>query len=219
MLKQICNQSAWHDTDELTQNFLSGLLADVRLKVQCCFRTQAPNNELMEMNSRPLSTIRWTDRTWLQLSAGFDVITLQDFSFLLCIICKCILCFRPGPPYLEFLAGQWERGRMLSYFFFFFLREHSGLLPGIQLTVPRMLGGLGADTASSNHCCCVWISVACYVRGSSLLMSNLFIGGLKYLHLSLSHIDFWNSLRVWQTSKVVFYLYFYRWKKTKPIAI
>lgn len=156
-------KSAWHDTDELTQNFLSSLPADARLKVQCCFRSQAPNNELMEMNSRPLSTIRWTDRTRLQLSAGLDVITLQDFSFLLCVIWKCILCFRPGPPYLEFLAGQ--RGRLLSYLF---LREHSGLLPGIQLTVPRMLGGLGADTASSNHCCCVWISVACYVRGSSL---------------------------------------------------
>lgn len=191
-------KSAWHDTDELTQNFLSGLPADARLKVQCCFRSQAPNNELMEMNSRPLSTIRWTDRTWLQLSAGFDVITLQDFSFLLCVICKCILCFRPGPPYLEFLAGQRGWGRMLSYLF---LREHSGLLPGIQLTVPRMLGELGADTASSNHYCFVWISVACYVRGSSLFLSNLFIGCLKRLRLSLSHIDFWNCLRVWQTSK------------------
>lgn len=136
MLKQICNQSAWHDTDELTQNFLSGLPADARLKVQCCFQTEAPNNELMEMNSRPLSTIRWTDRTWLQFSAGFDVITLQDFSFLLCVICKCILCFRPGPPYLEFLAGQWERGRMLSYSFFFCesiqgsCQEFSWLCPG-----------------------------------------------------------------------------------------
>lgn len=85
---------------------------------------------------------------------------------------------------------------MLSYFFFFFLREHSGLLPGIQLTVPWMLEGLGADTASSNHCCCVWISVTCYVRNSSLLMANLFLGDLKCLLFSLSHIDFWNSLRV-----------------------
>ncbi len=128
-------KSAWHDTDELTQNFLSGLPADARLKVQCCFRSQAPNNELMEMNSRPLSTIRWTDRTWLQLSAGLDVITLQDFSFFLCVIWKCILCFRPGPPYLEFLAGQRGRGRMLSYLFFCesiqgSCQEFSWLCPG-----------------------------------------------------------------------------------------
>lgn len=220
MLKQICNQSAWHDTDELTQNFLSGLPADARLKVQCCFRTQAPNNELMEMNSRPLSTIRWTDRTWLQLSAGFDVITLQDFSFLLCVICKCILCFRPGPPYLEFLAGQWEWGRMLSYFFFFFFaRAFRALARNSADCAPDAWGTESrADTASSNHCCCVWISVTCYVRNSSLLMANLFLGDLKCLLFSLSHIDFWNSLRVWQTSKSGL-LSLYWWKKTKPIAI
>lgn len=161
-------KSAWHDTDELTQNFLSGLPADARLKVQCCFRTQAPNNELMEMNSRPLSTIRWTDRTWLQLSAGFDVITLQDFSFLLRVICKCILCFRPGPPYLEFLARRW--GWMLSYLF---LREHSELLPGIQLSwLPQMLGGLRADAVFTNHWSCVWISVSGYVRHGTPLVFN-----------------------------------------------